>query len=71
MGMGKFDRQGKSIDLFEWGRLLEQPGYKIVKQEALPNGYWVSTVWIGLDHQFGDGPATHLRNNGFHSRRIE
>jgi hypothetical protein len=21
----------------------------------LPSGYWVSTVWLGLDHRFGDG----------------
>jgi len=23
---------------------------------TLPNGRWVSTVWLGLDHCFGDGP---------------
>lgn len=28
-----------------------------VRQEKLPNGYWVSTVWLGLDHNFsGIGP---------------
>jgi hypothetical protein len=37
----------------QWAREKENP---IVKQETLPNGYWVSTVWLGLDHQFGDGP---------------
>lgn len=42
--------------LFEWGRDLGDPKKKIVKQEELPNGKFVSTVWLGLDHQFGDGP---------------
>jgi len=23
---------------------------KVVKQEVLPNGYQVSTIWLGLDH---------------------
>ena len=27
-----------------------------IVQEVLPNGYWVSTVFLALNHQFGDGP---------------
>lgn len=27
-----------------------------VAETTLPNGRWVSTVWLGLDHQYGDGP---------------
>jgi hypothetical protein len=34
--------------------LMGDRDYKIIKQEDLPNGYWVSTVWLGLDHRFGD-----------------
>lgn len=31
--------------------------YVVVQQTELPNGYWVSTVWLGLNHQFDeDGP---------------
>ena len=26
-----------------------------MKQDLLPNGKWVSTVWLGLDCQFGEG----------------
>jgi len=29
---------------------------KIVKQTTLDDGRWVSTVFLGLDHQYGDGP---------------
>lgn len=27
-------------------------GYQVLKQDVLPNGKWVSTVWIGLDQSF-------------------
>lgn len=29
--------------------------YKRVAVTDLPNGYWVSTVWLGLDHSFYGG----------------
>ena len=48
-----YDRKGKPInDVLEWGRLLEDFKYKIVKQEYLSDGKWISTVWLGLDHGF-------------------
>jgi hypothetical protein len=40
----------------EWTKDAENREYKVVKQETLPNGYWVSTVWLGLNHNFGEGP---------------
>lgn len=51
-----FDRSGYPLELLEWAKLVENKEYKIVLQETLPNGKWVSTVWLGLDHQFGKGP---------------
>lgn len=42
--------------LREWGQDFEDRSKKIVEQTELPNGKWVSTVWLGLDHQYGDGP---------------
>jgi len=50
-----YDRFGKPIESNEWSRLRQIRDYKIVKQETLPNGVWVSTVWLGLDHQYEDG----------------
>jgi hypothetical protein len=38
--------------LLEWARDLENFEGRVVRQETLPNGYWVSTVWLGLDHNF-------------------
>lgn len=47
-----FDKNGKPITLERWAKLLEDPTYKIIKQEVLPNGMFVSTVWLGLNHSF-------------------
>ena len=52
-----YDRQGRPMTLVEWAETFEhQSDYKIVEQTTLPNGRWVSTVWLGLNHQYGDGP---------------
>jgi hypothetical protein len=42
--------------LIEWGKDMQDNVIKVVKQETLPNGYWVSTVWLGLNHNWGTGP---------------
>jgi len=39
-------------DVLEWGRWFENRAQRIVKQELLPNGYYVSTVFLGIDHSF-------------------
>ena len=46
--------------VLEWARDFERmkkTGGRIIHQTELENGLWVSTVWLGLDHQFGDGPV--------------
>ena len=52
----KYDRQGNKLELMEWARLFEDKKYCRVAETILPDGKRVSTVWLGLDHQFGDGP---------------
>lgn len=49
-----YDRQGQPIyDTLEWSRLHQDKSYRVVKQEDTPLGkYWVSTVWLGIDHSF-------------------
>jgi hypothetical protein len=51
-----FDRAGLPITTEEWGRLHAIEDYvRIGSTDIGP--YWVSTVWVGLDHRFiGDGP---------------
>lgn len=49
---GKFDRSGRAIDMREWCMLMENPGYKRVAFDQISKEVEVSTVWLGLDHQF-------------------
>jgi len=49
-----YGRDGKPIaTLEEWASRLETD--RRVAETHLPN-HWVSTVWLGLDYRFGDGP---------------
>jgi hypothetical protein len=41
-------------DLLQWGAWMET-GDRVLKQERVGQ-FWVSTVFIGLDHQYGAGP---------------
>lgn len=53
--MRYYDRSGKPLDLLEWGQQLQDPHYKRVKVTKLWWGGIVSTVWLGLDHQWQPG----------------
>jgi hypothetical protein len=44
-------------DLLTWGRWLEEHFQERIVQQDTVGAYWVSTVFIGLDHNFSDsGP---------------
>jgi hypothetical protein len=46
-----------TTDMRVWGEKFQDPAYKRVAETTLPDGKWVSTVWVGMDHSFGDeGP---------------
>lgn len=52
-----YDRQGNAMTLDEWAKSYEtRRDQKRVAETALAGGYWVSTVWLGLNHNYGDGP---------------
>lgn len=42
-------------NLWVWGLWLENPDNKRVASDKV-GPYWVSTVFLGIDHQFGEGP---------------
>ena len=46
-----YDKDGAPLTLNKWARLFEKqnPEYKRVDKTTLPDGKWVSTVWLGLD----------------------
>lgn len=51
-----YDRNGEPIDMMTWARSFFENDD--AKRVALTehDGVSVSTVWLGLDHQYGDGP---------------
>jgi len=51
-----YDRKGQPIDDAEWYRLHSDFSYRVIEQTTLPDGTFVSTVWLGLDHHFGREP---------------
>ena len=53
-----YDRDGKPVeDTAAWGALFEDRAYQRVARTVLPNGILISTVWLGIDHNFsGKGP---------------
>ena len=52
-----YNREGKPITQEEWVKSFENFKEKIVQQDNLPGGRRISTVWLGLDHDYaGLGP---------------
>jgi hypothetical protein len=50
-----YDITGKPISLEKWAVEFEDPKKRRVGFTLLPNGYEVSTVFLGLDHNFLGG----------------
>ena len=46
-----YDRKGKKITQEKWLKLWKDPANKVVKQDIIGDKI-VSTVWLGLDHNF-------------------
>jgi len=47
----------KPVDMLEWARWFEKAKQKRVVKQQTVNGYLVSTVFLGLDHNFtAQGP---------------
>lgn len=52
-----FDKQGRPISRDEWAKRFANFDWKrVARTELFGGSVMVSTVWIGLNHQFGDGP---------------
>lgn len=50
-----FDRTGQPIDMISWTNLFSDEGYQRVRADDIGDVH-VSTVWIGLNQAFRDGP---------------
>lgn len=49
-----YDRAGNPIDMMTWVQAFEDDEGIVARSES--GDVLVSTVWLGLDHSFGDGP---------------
>lgn len=48
-----YRRDGTPCPAGEAMELMQNPHARIVKQETLPTGYWLSTVFLVIDHNCG------------------
>jgi hypothetical protein len=49
-----FDKQGNPLTLGDFCELIADPDYKILQQEHLHPKMFLSTVWLGTDHGWGE-----------------
>jgi hypothetical protein len=54
MSVKWYDRQGNVISMERWSELHVDESYLRVAQDTI-GPYWISTVWLGLDHGFMRG----------------
>lgn len=55
MSIVYYDRQGLAISREAFVASFEHPDAKRVAETQIGES-WVSTVWLGIDHGFGEGP---------------
>jgi hypothetical protein len=54
-----FDRDGQPMTFEAWIEAYHPQNFtrcRRIAQDTTPGGHIVSTVWLGLDHSFGEGP---------------
>src|SRR5262245_52369685 len=61
-------RDGTPASMEEIEPRLRDIGYKRVAEDTLPSGTWISTVWLGIDHSFFNGPPLIFETMVFPSR---
>ena len=68
-GMSEYyDRQGNPMTMYQWAQRFAEKD-KRVAETTLPNGRRVSTVWLGVNHTFGDGPPLIFATMVFPSKK--
>lgn len=55
MMLSYYDHDGNITSQEHWEMLMEDRLGRRVAADTVGD-YWVSTVWLGIDHGFGDGP---------------
>jgi hypothetical protein len=47
-----FDRKGQPLTLKRFSELISDLNYKIIRQQHIHPQLWLSTVWLGTNHNF-------------------
>jgi hypothetical protein len=55
-------------DPMKWGRMMEDIDTRRVAQNTVGD-VWVSTVFLGLDHNWGDGPPLLFETMAFRDKQ--
>lgn len=53
--MNYYDINGVPVSTLEWTKMLKDMDYRRIGLDTF-DGWIISTVWLGLDHHFGNGP---------------
>jgi len=65
-----YNRDGRPIRLMTWAKLLENLKYRVVAQDHYKD-YTVSTIWLGLDHNFTGGPPHIFETVVFYAPNLD
>jgi len=60
--------EGWRMPVLTWAMKMQDPAYHRVAEDDFPDGTWLSTVWLGLDHSHGFGPPTIFETMYFSGR---
>jgi len=66
-----FDKEGEQISAERWAELHQNIEYVRCAWDPLPHGGHLSTVWLGIDHQFGSGAPIIFESMEFDSQGCE
>ncbi|HEX3445807.1 MAG TPA: hypothetical protein VHS80_13910 [Chthoniobacterales bacterium] len=66
------DESGNVVecDLITWAMWFEKSRQRIIEQDQIGD-LWVSTIFIGLNHQYGRGPPLWFETMVFHEPEYE
>lgn len=65
------DRRGKVITRERWCELIEMPGYSQLWTRTFDETITISTIWLGMNHNFGQGEAMIFETQVFEVQEFE
>jgi hypothetical protein len=60
-----YDREGRPMTVEAWSNAFEDMDYRRIERTELPGNRHVSTVWLGIDHAFDEGPPLIFESMAF------